>query len=335
MAVIGFVLIEVGFGLTAWSGSGHPTPYCRHHVFTNCVLPGANVSTIAFPGIVVAAIFAAIWSTIAVILVRTWRHPEPEWPYWSQSSWSQIAISDVLVRGAGVSPTRRSGAPLGAPCPSPQRVRRLRPQATRTGRDGGRQKKMRVSRIIIWTVVLLPLSALTLVSGGGTAGAAVPGAGIENCTGASGSIKYSPAWSDADSSSQIKAKIKITFSGCSGGTPLASQFNATGTLKFTPSQSDNECTNAEEAGAVGSLKLKYNGGVSPSTYTGTIWVSNPTDPYFESESGNDVVTGSYPNNGGLIIGVPELVVDEVSAVGNCTTGVKSVVLGGSAEALNI
>ncbi len=196
---------------------------------------------------------------------------------------------------------------------------------------------MRLRRIIIGTVMLLPVSGLSLVSGGGTAGAAVPGTGLENCTSASGSITYSPAWSNADSSSQIKAKIKITFSGCSGGTPVASKFKATGTLKFTPSQSDNKCKDAEEPGAVGSLNLKYpsNAGVSPSTYTGTIWVSNPTDPYFESESGNDVVTGSYPNNGDLIIGVPELVVDEVSAVGTCSTGVKSVVLGGSGEALNI
>jgi len=194
---------------------------------------------------------------------------------------------------------------------------------------------MRVRRIIIGTAALLPLAALCVVSGGGTAWANVPGTGVENCTAASGSIKYSPAWSDADSHSQIKAKIKIIFSGCSGGTPLASQFKATGTLKFTPSQSDNECTNAEEAGAVGSLKLKYGHGTSASIYTGSIWVSNPTDPYFESESGNDVVTGSFPNGGPLTSTVPELVVDEESAVGNCTTGVKSVVLGGSADAFNI
>ena len=76
--------------------------------------------------------------------------------------------------------------------------------------------------------------------------------------------------------------------------------------------------------------------MSSSTYNGSIWVSNPTDPYFESESGNDTVTGSFPNSGPMTSSVPEMVVDEVSAVGNCTTGVKSVKLGGGFDpAFNI
>jgi len=81
IAVIGFVLVEVGFGLTAaWTG-GHVTPYCHGHVFTNCILPGADTSAIAFPPIAIAFIFAAIWITIAIVLVRNWRHPQaPDWP---------------------------------------------------------------------------------------------------------------------------------------------------------------------------------------------------------------------------------------------------------------
>ncbi len=80
--------------------------------------------------------------------------------------------------------------------------------------------------------LLLPLSASAVISVGGTAWANVPGTGVENCTSAVGSIKYTPAWSDADSNSQIKARIKVTFSGCSGGTPAASQIKATGTLEI-------------------------------------------------------------------------------------------------------
>lgn len=216
-----------------------------------------------------------------------------------------------------------------------KRVRQLGAQASCIGRDGGKREKMRLRRIIIGTMVLLPFSALTLISCGGTAGATVPGTGVANCTGASGTITYTPAWSNADSSSRIKAKIKITFSGCSGGTPSASKFKATGTLKFTPSLSENECTNAEEPGGVGTLQLTWNDGASPSTYTGNIWVPNPTDPFFTSESGNDVVTGSYPNGGPLTTTVPELEAHEVSAVGNCRTGVKSVVIGDPAQADNI
>jgi hypothetical protein len=191
---------------------------------------------------------------------------------------------------------------------------------------------MRIGRIVIGiATLLLSVSALTVVLGEGTAWATTTGTGLENCTAATGTIKYSPAWSDADSTHQIKAKIKITFTGCTGGTPVATHIKAAGTLKFTPSQSDNECTNAEEPGAVGSLKLTYGHGIASSTLTGPLWVSNPTDPYFEAES-VEVVTGSYANNDA--VSVPFLVVDEASATGNCTSGVQSVVLSGG-EALHI
>ncbi len=198
---------------------------------------------------------------------------------------------------------------------------------------------MRVRTVIIGVATLLvPFTGTTLLSGGGTAWALTTGTGTENCSAvSSGSITYTPAWSDADSHSLITAKIKIKFSGCSGGTPQASKIKMTGTLKFKPSKSDNECTDAEEPGAVGSLALTYGhgSGLAPSTFSGSIWVPNPTDPYFEAESGNELVTGSFPNGGPLAPTIPEFVVDEVSAVGNCTTGVRSVTLGDPGSATNI
>ena len=97
----------------------------------------------------------------------------------------------------------------------------------------------------------------------------------------------------------------MTFTGCSGGSPAASSFTAKGTLKFTPSASDNECTDAEDPGANGTLKLKYGGGIAPSTFSGEIWVPDPTGTDLEAESGNEAVTGSYANNGQTVAGVPE------------------------------
>ena len=78
MVVIGAVMIALGFGLT--HSSGHPTPPCTRHVGTNCLLAGASVGEIAFPHIAVAVILAAIWSTLAILLVRNWQRPAPDWP---------------------------------------------------------------------------------------------------------------------------------------------------------------------------------------------------------------------------------------------------------------
>ncbi len=189
---------------------------------------------------------------------------------------------------------------------------------------------MRIGRIVIAiAALLLPAGTLAVTAVEGPAWAVTVGTGLEHCYGpVTGSIHYSPAWSDADSNQQIKAKIKVTFTGCSGGSPAASSFTAKGTLKFTPSASDNECTDAEDPGANGTLKLKYGGGIAPSTFSGEIWVPDPTGTDLEAESGNEVVTGSYANNGQTVAGVPEFYAGEVSADGNCTTGVRSVEIGG-------
>lgn len=201
---------------------------------------------------------------------------------------------------------------------------------------------MRLRRVVLGVAALcLPLVALTVPVATGTAWALpVTGSGLVSChPQGTGSIKYSPAWSDADSNSPITAKIKFEITGCTGGSPTPSYIKGSGTLVFTPSQSLNECTGAEEPGASGSLTLTYGHSIASSTMSGPIWVPNPTDPYLEMETGSTVVTGSYPVPFDSDV-VPSLVIDEVSAHGNCTSGVKSVklggaALGGNAEAVDI
>ena len=79
IALIGAVLAGVGFGLTPSSGS-RTLPPCLSYVHTTkCLQPGEYVNRISFPPLAVGAILAAIWLTLAILLVRGWLHPDPDW----------------------------------------------------------------------------------------------------------------------------------------------------------------------------------------------------------------------------------------------------------------
>ena len=78
IALIGAVLAGVGFGLTRPVTS--TLPPCLSYVHTTkCLQPGAYVNGISFPPLVVGAILAAIWLTQAILLLRGWLHPDPDW----------------------------------------------------------------------------------------------------------------------------------------------------------------------------------------------------------------------------------------------------------------
>lgn len=191
------------------------------------------------------------------------------------------------------------------------------------GRNAMRKVILGAAGLLLGVAVVIPLA-------GESAFAGPVGTGTPTCTSASGSIKYSPPWSDSDSNAVITATINFRFSHCTGGSPAPASFKAHGILKFTPSASDNECTNEEEAGGIGHLRFTYPGSIAPSRLTGPIWVSNPTEPFLFMEDGGDAISGSYAEGNGHV----DISVDETSAVGNCTAGVKSVVLHGG-EAFQI
>jgi hypothetical protein len=238
-----------------------------------------------------------------------------ERPLWLLTTSSSIPVVEARVTTDAL----RAGRARGTMLNLPESLRRD-PAAGAEGRS-----RMRPRKVILGIVgICLPVVAVLTPIGANAAFAGPVGTGTPTCTAASGSIKYSPAWSDADSNTVITAKIKFKFSNCTGGSPTPSFFKASGKLKFTPSASDNECTNEEEAGGTGSLKFKYPGGLDPSTLTGPIWVSNPTEPFVFMESGGDSIAGSYAEGNGFV----DISLEETSAVGNCTTGVKSVVLSG-------
>jgi hypothetical protein len=185
---------------------------------------------------------------------------------------------------------------------------------------------MRIWRLTLAVVgLMVPVVALA-PAGAAPAWALTTGSGLVQCTAATGSVKYTPAWKDSNSNSQIKAKIKFTFTDCSGGSPTPAMIKGSGTLKFVPSQSDNMCTGAEEPGANGQIKLTYGGGIAPSKIIGDIWVPSPSSA-LQIETGNTYVTGSYPvpYHGDL---VPTLSINAQSVTGNCTSGVSKVILGG-------
>lgn len=179
--------------------------------------------------------------------------------------------------------------------------------------------------LVATAALILPFVMLTPV-GTTPAWALTTGSGRVSCTAVTGSVKYTPAWSDSDSNAQIKAKIKFTFTSCSGGSPTPIKVKGSGTLKFTPSESDNVCTGAEEPGGEGQLKLTYGSGLAPSSLIGEIWVPSP-DSDLQMESGDTHITGSYPVAVDSDI-VPTMNVGVKSIVGNCTTGVSKVVLSG-------
>ncbi len=184
---------------------------------------------------------------------------------------------------------------------------------------------MRIRHLIfVAASVGIPCAVLIAPIGTGPASATVTGTGTVTCEAATGSIHYSPPWSDSDSNSVITARIHFKFTSCSGGSPAPAFFKASGKLTFLPAQSDNACTGEEEAGASGSLKFTYGPGIAPSKLTGPIWVSNPTEPFVFMEDGGDAISGSYAVGNGLV----QISLEETSATGNCTSGVKAVVLHG-------
>ena len=63
-------------------------------------------------------------------------------------------------------------------------------------------------------------------------------------------------------------------------------------------------------------QTEYGGGIAPSTFSGEIWVPDPTGTDLEAESGNEAVTGSHAKDGQTVAGVPELLyAGEASADG--------------------
>ena len=78
IALIGAVFAGMGFGLTRPVNSALPP--CLSYVHTTkCLQPGEYVNRIPFPPLAVGAILAAIWLTPAILLVRGWLHPDPDW----------------------------------------------------------------------------------------------------------------------------------------------------------------------------------------------------------------------------------------------------------------
>jgi hypothetical protein len=79
IALVGVILAGLGFGLTRSSG-GHALPPCLSYVHTTeCVQPGANISNISLPPLAVGAVLVTVWLTLAILLVRNWLRPEPDW----------------------------------------------------------------------------------------------------------------------------------------------------------------------------------------------------------------------------------------------------------------
>jgi hypothetical protein len=195
---------------------------------------------------------------------------------------------------------------------------------------------------VAFGVLSLPLVAMATPIGLTPAWATVTGTGIVNCFGAgtvaTGSIKYSPAWSDS-TSGPITATIKFTIKGCAGGSPAPVKIKGSGKVTFTPGL--GQCSEAEETGGHGTLKLSYGPGIAPSHFSGFIAPDPATSgfPYLWSEFGGNAVTGSFPNSQAVPpYSDPDIVIGAKSANGNCTAGVTSTVLSASsndAELTNI
>ena len=205
---------------------------------------------------------------------------------------------------------------------------------------------MKLRKVIVAIAGLsLPFVAISMLIGQGPAWATVTGTGIVDCwasTGsvATGSIKYSPAWSDSTSGA-VTATIKFTIKGCAGGSPAPVKIKGSGKVTFTPGL--GQCSEGELTGGNGTLKLTYGtgSGIAPSHFKGFIAPDpySSSSPELTSEDGGNVVTGSFPNSQvAPPFTDPQIAIGETSENGNCTFGVTSVVLNASsndAEVANI
>ena len=205
---------------------------------------------------------------------------------------------------------------------------------------------MRPRKMVVGVVLLsVPILVNVAPIGAESAWATTTGTGIVNCSGAAsvatGSIKYSPVWSDATTGS-VTATIKFKITGaCSGGSPAPSQIKGSGTVTFTPGVGQCSGGRGETWGE------GHDQGCFPwqrhcaEQISAALSLRIPGRRFltYGAESGGNKVKGSFPNSQAVPpFSDPEIVIGESSQNGNCTAGVTSVVLGatgGAAEVANI
>jgi len=134
----------------------------------------------------------------------------------------------------------------------------------------------------------LALPLVTVVAlGSSTAGASGPGTGVLTCTKIKGTITFKPPLTNTGTATE-NTTVKITVSGCSGGTPKPKK----GTVKqdISSPTSTNACTSLETS--------------SPETLT-VKWSPSSITPSTSSYSGYDAATNgagdegfTLPNSGG-------------------------------------
>lgn len=182
---------------------------------------------------------------------------------------------------------------------------------------------MRLRNLIIG-VAATGLAFTTLaVAGGSPAWArATTGTGTYSCSHETGSVQFSPAWTDTGTG-KVKATVDISLSACSGGTPSVSSAKLTGHFNFA--NGGSTCSSETHVNILGKLHLRYSNGAKKSELT----LGSGSNIGIGEEGTGDAavemsgtVTGSYPATSAL---------DEVTGPppsGNCTTGVQAMSVAG-------
>jgi hypothetical protein len=178
------------------------------------------------------------------------------------------------------------------------------------------------SRKLIIGVAATGLAFTTFaVAGGSPAWArATTGTGTYSCSHETGSVQFSPAFTDTGTG-KVKATVDVSLSACSGGTPSVPAAQLTGHFNFA--NGGSTCSSESAVNILGKLHLGYSNGAKKSELTlasGSVVTIDPNNDEGALEL-NGTVTGSYPTTDGF---------DEVTGdtSGNCTTGVHAISVAG-------
>ena len=118
---------------------------------------------------------------------------------------------------------------------------------------------MRLRNLIIGAAATGLAFTTLAVAGGSPAWArARTGTGTYSCSHETGSVQFSPAWTDTGTG-KVKATVDILISACSGGTPLVSSAQLTGHFKFANGGSTWQLRNTRQHSRRAAPPLARNG----------------------------------------------------------------------------
>ena len=159
------------------------------------------------------------------------------------------------------------------------------------------------------------------------------GTGTYGCTKLTGTVTFSPALVLNGTAKSETTTIKITSTGCTGGSPAVTK-NTGSEKKVTKEADANNCTTALGSPSSADFTVTYTNGATASTLKGSAAPGTASNGDAEYVVSPATVTKSYPSTSGNVTVVVNQTSTQILAACGRKTGVKSLkIVSGTASSL--